>query len=302
MKFIIRDDDVNFFYQPKQLERWYEGIFEICPISICAVPYIKGDYFKWVYMAEKDKDNFMKHKEEFYDDDEVHPIHENEDLIKTLKRWEKEGKVSVSMHGIYHRSWDKNVPDISNNYSTGAEFLTEKDMTQPLQDAKAYLEKTFGHTINAFAAPQNIISYSSYRSLRNARLNVCCNIPTPKRIVDFISIFGLYNFFKLSFGRLINPHYLSDYFVMMQNDGFKFINDVGGLYPGGLSIEDVLIAVEKARKQKGDFVLCTHSYGFDFYLPQCKMTVKEAIIKILEYVRNLDDVEFSSLEKLFVGQ
>ena len=44
MKFIIRDDDVSYHFQPAQVAAWYEGIIDICPISVCIPAFIKGVY------------------------------------------------------------------------------------------------------------------------------------------------------------------------------------------------------------------------------------------------------------------
>lgn len=297
MKFIIRDDDVNYFYQPAQLKRWYEGIYEICPISICVVPFVKGDYFKWVYWAEHDKEDYMKHKDEFYDDDNIYPLGDNQPLIETFKKWESEGKISISMHGIYHRNWDRNAPDIENNYSTGAEFWTDEDRTAPLKDAKLYLEEVIGHSISAFTAPQNLISYTSYRSLREAGFNVCGNIVNPRKPIWFIDIHGFKTYIKVFMDYMLRRKLKPKIQYESKHKGLKFITYTAGVYPNGKTLDEVKSIIDFVNSSNGTFVFNTHSYGFDDYLPQANMTVKEFTIEIVNYAKSLGNVEFTTLEK-----
>lgn len=298
MKFIIRDDDVNAMYEPRQLEEWYKGIFEICPISICAVPFIKGDYFKWVYFAENDKEGFMAHKEEFYNDDVIHPLGDNKELVDIIKRWQSEGKVSISMHGIHHRNWDRNAPDIANNYSTGAEFWTDEDRTEALRNAKTYLEKIIGHSINAFTAPQNLISYQSYKSLRNVGLNICGTLANPRKPLQFIDVHGLKLYFKYIFNYIFHKEKKSFFQYESNHKGLRLVTYTAGVYPNGKKLEEVKRIIEHVHSVNGIFVFNTHSYGFDTFLPQDSMTVKQFIIEILKYTQQFDDVEYTTLEEV----
>ena len=60
MLFAIRDDDLNYFYNPNDIERWYHGIWDKCPISMSVVPFIKGNWPKLV--AEAEKNLIIKYK------------------------------------------------------------------------------------------------------------------------------------------------------------------------------------------------------------------------------------------------
>ena len=46
MKFAIRDDDLNYFYTPKFIEENIKDIWDICPISMSAVHFIKGNWLE----------------------------------------------------------------------------------------------------------------------------------------------------------------------------------------------------------------------------------------------------------------
>lgn len=302
MKFIIRDDDINAMYNPSLLEEWYKGIFDICPISICAVPFIKGDYFKWVHFAERDKEGFLAHRDEYFNDNEIHKIGDNKHLVEIIKKWQDEGKVSVSMHGIYHRNWDKDCADVKDNYSILAEFWTERDMTQPLIEAKEYLANVFGKSVTVFAAPQNIISFQSYKSLRNAKLNVNCTFYL-RNMKECLARFGLYGYLKQLFLRVFKYGRVYRYPRIIRHNGYSILSNYGGLYPGGNDLETIKKQIDFVNSHNGIFVFTTHSYGFETILPQCGgLTVKEAIIEILKYTQTLKGIEYTTLEEVFKKQ
>lgn len=299
MKFIIRDDDVNAMYPADQLKKWYDGIYEICPISICAVPFIKGDYFKWVRLAVDNKEESLARKNEFYDDDEIHKIDDNKPLIEIIKKWRSEGKVSVSLHGIHHRNWDRNAKDIKDNYSTGAEFWTDRDLTEPLIMAKKYLSDVIGTEIKAFASPQNLISYQSYKALRNAHLNVNCTFYL-RNVNECLDRFGLIGYIKQIYLRVFKYGRLYRYPYIIRHNGFNILTNYGGLYPGGVTLETIKKQIDFVNSKNGIYVLSTHSFGFDDLLPQCgNITVKEAIMEIVQYTKSLPNVEYTTLEEVF---
>ena len=44
MKFALRDDDLNFFFNVSDIEKWYKNIWNICPVSMSAIPFVKGNW------------------------------------------------------------------------------------------------------------------------------------------------------------------------------------------------------------------------------------------------------------------
>jgi hypothetical protein len=48
MKFAIRDDDLNYFFNPEVIENNYRDIWDICSISMSVVPFIKGNRPYWL--------------------------------------------------------------------------------------------------------------------------------------------------------------------------------------------------------------------------------------------------------------
>ena len=69
MKFIIRDDDVNYHYQAADLKQWYSEIISICPISICIPAFVRGDFFHWCDVFESntpyDVNEWLKDNKEY---------------------------------------------------------------------------------------------------------------------------------------------------------------------------------------------------------------------------------------------
>lgn len=300
MKFILRDDDVNFCYDVNQLEKWYSGVFELCPISVCAVPYVKGDFLKWARLACSDKEKFMRdYKELYFEDNQVHPIGDNFELVNKLKLWEKERKVMVSLHGIYHRNWNRNIEDIENNYSTGAEFWTDIDLTDHLFKAKMYLEGIIGRDITAFAAPQNLISYKGFIALKNIGLNISCRPYSARDILGFLKLHGFVNLCRIYWYKFFNPLKFRYLPLPISYRGFNVYNYVGGMYSGGNSIDYIKKSIEYVHKHNGVFTLCTHSWGYDEYIDQNNMTQKETIIELINYAKGLGGVEFVTMEDLY---
>ena len=155
MKFIIRDDDVSYHFQPVQLSAWYEGIIEICPVSICIPPFIKGNFFDGIYRL----DHNIKRGREVWLADESYKIGDNKELVEYLKNLIAKGKVSIGLHGIRHRNEEeRSKTPMKGNYITGAEFYTDIDYTDYLHEAKEYLENLFNIKVNYFSPPQNLVS------------------------------------------------------------------------------------------------------------------------------------------------
>ena len=295
MKFIIRDDDVNFFYEKDYLSERYSDIFNICPISACVVPYVKGDYFKWVTIAENSKEEAESRLEEFYDDDEIHPLGNNCELTEWLKEQHSNGKVGISMHGIYHRNWDRNAKPIAGNYISGAEMMTNEDRTEALKKAKKYLENLFGFSINTFTAPQNMISIKSYDSIRNAGFNLNTDIWPTKDLRNCISLYGFKSYLSLVLDKIISSRMICPKVINIK--GMK-VTAVTRIYPSH-NLDDIKRNFDYAHKNNGVFVLGTHSYAYDFRMSRYNMSLKEGIIEILNYSQKFDNVDYVTFEELY---
>ena len=108
MKFAIRDDDLNYFYTPKFIEDNIKDIWDICPFSMSAVPYIKGNWLENTKMLEElgpknVLDNVIR---KIQLDNKIYDIANNVELINYIKQKIDEKKIYLTIHGIHHRNED----------------------------------------------------------------------------------------------------------------------------------------------------------------------------------------------------
>ena len=291
MKFVLRDDDINYHYTVEQLSHWYEGIIDICPISICIPAFIKGDFFYWNHLAEN---HLPSNEEDWLKDDKIYPIGDNKELVSFIKRLMEKGQASVSMHGIHHRNDEMEMGEVKGNFIRGAEFYTNRDYTQELAEAKQYLSNLFGIDICSFTPPQNMINEKGLKALLKNDLSLCADIPVSyKRPFGLFKIYGLLNTLKLYIYRIFYKQLYP--FILYNKIGFVFHKR---LQPGKI-VEDIKREFDFAYKKNGVFVLSTHSYGFDIKMYHYDMTMKEALMDILHYSQKFENVEYTTLHDLF---
>ena len=289
MKFIIRDDDINYHFTVEQLSKWYDGIIEICPISVCIPPFVKGHFFKWAHQAEK---HLPYDEEERKRDCEIYKIGENRELIDYLKQKLIAGEIGISLHGITHRN-DEGLAPVKGNHIRGAEFYTNNDYTEYLAEAKSYLSELFGIEINSFSPPQNMINEKGLLALRNNNLSLCTDLITSRNIPLWIKSYGIINTLRLYGYRRFKHH---NYPFVIKHK-VKFVDHVR-LQPGK-SVDDIKKELDYVHSVNGVFVLSTHSYGFDYKMTTCDMTMKEALLEILHYSQKYKDIEYTTLHELF---
>lgn len=291
MRFIIRDDDVSYHFQADQLAKWYDGIIDICPVSICIPPFIKGNFFDGIYRL----DHHIKRTWEERMADGIYKIGDNQALVEYIKELLHQKKASVGLHGIHHRN-DEDFARIprKGNFVGGAEFFTQNDYSKDLTAAKKYLEEVFGVEINYFSAPQNMISSKGMTALVNNKLSLCTDLTYTRDIKDLLHFYGLWNVAIMAYYRKVKHH---SYPFVIKHNGIKFITHTR-LQPGN-NIEKIKREFDYVKSLNGVFVLSTHCYGFDYKMEQYDMTMKEALMDILHYTQQYDDVEYTTLYELF---
>jgi hypothetical protein len=293
MKFILRDDDINYHYTKNQLLSWYDGVLEYCPVSICIPAFIKGDFFKWVQIFES---HIPYSDEDWLADNQIHGIGENEELVNYIKDLLAQRKATISMHGIIHRNEEMEIPPVENNFIRGAEFYTNKDYTDYIRDAKEYLDNLFGVDVCSFSPPQNMINLNGLKAIKANNLSLCADLlrsPRPKHFINECKFYGFKGTVKVLWYRFVLGH---QYPYVLKN-GISFIGHQR-LQPG-CSIKEIKSAFDYCYNKNGVFVLSTHSYGFDHIMKYDHCTMKEALIDILKYAHSFNDVEYSTLHDLF---
>lgn len=291
MKFIIRDDDVSYHFQASQLAEWYSGIIDVCPISICIPPFIKGNFFDGIYRL----DHHIKRTREERLADEIYKIGDNIELVAYIRQLLAEHKASVGLHGIRHRNEeDISKKPVKGNYITGAEFYTQNDYTEALREAKAYLGGVFDVDVNYFSPPQNMVNGKGLQAIINNNMSLCTDLVYSRSYKELLKFYGLKNFIIMGYYKKVKHH---PYPFVISHGGVKFI-DHTRLQPGK-NIEQIKREFDFVKKENGVFVLSTHCYGFDYKMEHYNMTMKEALINILNYSQQFENVEYTTLHDLF---
>lgn len=304
MKFAIRDDDLNYFFTPEIVEKNLSEVWDICPVSMSVIPFVKGQWDKNTRLLDdvgntgvtQDIIEFVKA------DSVIYPISENVALVEYIKNKIEEGKLYLTLHAIHHRNEDDILPEVFNNYAIGAEFYTNQDLTHKLINAIAYCESVFSQSIEIFTPPQNLYSKKAVLALQNTGLHIC-GYPyfNKRKIKETISILGFINFMKIISHRLLTR--ISGvgnvpYPERMILAGSVEIIDHQSLQPG-TCIEQLYRSFDYAHKYSKHFVLSTHSYSLSSKMIGSEQTMKDVLIDLLNYARSKPGVQFVPLNSLF---
>jgi predicted deacetylase len=296
MKFAIRDDDLNYFFKPVIFEKTYKQIWNICPVSMSAVPFIKGNWPKNVKEAEEKGPGFVNGDYTLMRkaDCEIFPIHENSELVDYVKIKINQGKIYLTIHAIHHRNEDPIIPQFNNNYGFGAEFYTTRDLTNRLMDAIKYLEDTFEQTIKVFTPPQNMYNTLGLKAVTNNNLAICGDLPSIRQLKN-LRLIGFKNFikyfqYKLNYRRFSYPYPII-------NNQIKIVGHQR-LQPG-TDIQKLYEAFEHAYKLDGVFVVSTHSYAFEYKMKTVNDIMGNVLIRLVEYAANKKNINFVTLDKVF---
>lgn len=296
MKFALRDDDLNYFYNPAEIEKNYTGIWEICPVSMSVIPFIKGNWPKNVKDAEKRGPGYIN--EEILgmlkSDNKVYPIGDNLSLVQFIKEKITENKIHLTLHGIHHRNEDEVIPQFSGNFGFGAEFYTSRDLSLQLKEAKRYLERLFDQQISVFTPPQNLYSVKGLDAITNNMLSICCDLPNLKSLKS-IKLIGFNNYIRYFLFKIFNREFQFPHPII--NGNLKMISHYR-LQPG-TDITKLYSDFDSIRKIDGVFVISTHSYGFNYKMRKSPENMGEVLKKFIKYASSFKNVEFVKLNQIF---
>ena len=292
MRFAIRDDDTNFFTSPGELEACYHDIWDDSPVTLCLISKVKGDWAKWVHQIYKDKQN--TDWDAWTKDDTVYPIENNTELVSYLREKIKEGKVDIGFHAIHHRNEDDMLPsNMTNNYVRGAEFYTNRDLTENIKKEVEHLSGVFSYPITVFTPPQNLLSLKGYNAVLDAGLNICGGglsfLKKEKSLVGLMNI-GRQLSFKLMHRESDYPHVVKYAHHMEAPYHYP-------LQPGTL-LRTLTDAFDMVRRYDGDFILSTHYVEFNYPMVYDETkTMKNIMQDFMDYVSKFD-VERVTLSQL----
>jgi hypothetical protein len=130
MKLVIRDDDLNFFSTPADVERWYADVFaQQVPVGFSTIPFVKPT--SDVYT------NSRSHEDREY------PISQNTELVSYVA---KQSLMEILQHGCTHET-------IGGIY----EYRRTNGLIEATRRGKEELEHAFGRPVSVFVPPHDWI-------------------------------------------------------------------------------------------------------------------------------------------------
>jgi hypothetical protein len=202
--------------------------------------------------------------------------------------------VDIGFHAKYHRNEDESLPgEMTNNYVRGAEFYTNRDLTDVIRDEVKHLSNIFNYPITVFTPPQNLLSTKGYKAVLDAGLNICGGglsfLKKEKSITGLVNM-GRQLTFKIM-------HRESDYPYVVKYARHKEAPYHYPLQPGTL-LRTLTEAFDMVRRYDGDFILSTHyvEFGYPMVYDETR-TMKNILTDFLDYVSQFE-VEKVTLSQL----
>jgi predicted deacetylase len=269
MKVALRDDDTSYFTDPGKLESVYHDVWDRVPVGLAVVPHAAGFADRAI-------------PEKYWEAGRAFPLEENPALVASLREHITAGRVTISQHGFTHEDF----PD-------GHEFQAAPDIEGRLARGQAYLEGVLSTRIRVFVPPHNALSKRGLVAVSSAGLNLLgsflsfrpsmrpWDVHTPAnwlRVRQYRQQTG-----RTKTDRLVYPH------VLRYQRHAEF--GCHGLIPG-TTFDELKRGFDEARAAGGHFCVATHYWEVDD-------TLKQVLVRFLDYAAGFDDVEFVAVERLF---
>jgi Uncharacterized protein conserved in bacteria (DUF2334) len=148
MEFCIRDDDTSYFTSPEDLEQVYGDICRHGPVSLAVVPFHRAGTSGCV-------------PEELRMRGTVHPLHDNEALVRYLRDGISKNRFEIMLHGYHHDESD-GLP----------EFINRAYLNERVSHGRKYLEDLLGARIRVFVPPGNTIGAAGLKAIARERLHL----------------------------------------------------------------------------------------------------------------------------------
>ena len=260
MKFVIRDDDLNYFSKKEDVERWYRDIFarEI-PVGFSVVPFVKP--ISDVYPRNLPYEN------------KEYPISKNKELVEYIRN---NRLIEVMQHGCTHET-----------RSGIFEYVKKSGLIEETERGKKELEETFGIGISSFVAPHDSFSSHAIRAIEKSYLNIIRS----KGSKNFLlRIEYVVPFLKMFTHRILH-------LVAKKAPAYPFILKFKKHKEAfSVRLDEPLDRLEQyfeyAYKKNSYFVLTAHLYTY-------KEVKKEKLLKLIELAKSKGDVEFVFPSRLF---
>ena len=268
MKFAIRDDDINYFTRPEELEKVYDGIWDLVPISLSVVPFIGGGETGAI-------------PSKYWRSEKIFPLGENMQLVKFLREQLSKGRISLMLHGYSHR-----------DYPRGYEFEAGEDLFAKVKKGKDYLEELFDVEIKTFVPPHNSLSRAGAQAVIDNGLNILIAYShwpweRPFERANFVN-FAKMLWFWLRYGK--SKRYPKALCFSRHKEFGCYT-----LHPR-VSLQELKEGLEFAIKRRGNFCLAVHYYT---------LVKDERLLGLLKdfvsYTKELEErqIEYVEADRLF---
>lgn len=243
MKFALRDDDVNYFTRPEQLERAYGAYWDRLPISLAIVPFHAATRSKAIPPA-------------YWEGEGEFPLAENASLVAYLRELIASGRAAPMLHGYNHK-----------NYPGGYEFQVGSDLAGRLRRGRTYLEALFGRPIRTFVPPHNALSRRGIEALDRERMNVLGNFLSFRPSQKPWGLDTLRNYLRITVFRLRTRRGRKARLIYPFPLRYKNHAEFGcHLLLPWTQADELLAGFEEARRFGGDFCLATHYWEIDDHM------------------------------------
>lgn len=234
MRFVIRDDDLNYFSAPADIERWYAELFkEGVPVGFSAIPFVKAS--SDVYPLD------------IAPSAEEHPISDNAELIAYVT---SQPLIEILQHGTTHET-------VGGQF----EYARAVPREETLRGRKE-LEHAFGREIRIFVPPHDWIGSSGVRSVEYAGMDIIRGRGAGLRNIIIRPAYAV-NFFRMLAFKLWHS-------LRGAVPAYPYVLDFGKhkeVCSYRLEDADVFDGLEYAHKKNGIFVVVTHLH---YYTPEKK--------------------------------
>ena len=243
MKFALRDDDVNFFTRPEQLERAYGAYWDFLPVSLAIVPF---------HAATKSK----AIPEEHWVGEGEFPLADNRDIVECVRELIAGGRATPMLHGYNHK-----------NYPDGYEFQVGSDLPGRLRRGRACLEELFGRPIRTFVPPHNALSRRGIEALDAEGLNVLGSFLSFRPSQKPWERSTLGNYLRLNLHRLRTRRGRRTRLIYPFPLRYKNHAEFGcHLLLPWTQADELIAGFDEARRFGGDFCLATHYWEIDDHM------------------------------------
>ena len=225
MKFVIRDDDLNYFSTSEDIQQWYEDVFaQGIPVGFAAIPFVTAH--SDVYTG----DTVPEGKE--------YSIRENSNLVSYVGQ---QPLIEILQHGTTHET---------------LEGVFEYARTVPRNEVmrgRDELEKAFSTSVSVFVPPHDWIGVSGIHSVEHAKMHIIRGRGAGLRNI----IFRLEYF--VIFLRMLA--YKARHSLLRKVPAYPYVLNFGlhkEVCSYRLEDTDVFEGLAYAHKKKGIFVVVTH--------------------------------------------